>query len=135
MKECCVEWFGLEASIQEYLGGIQLAETFFAWHDEKVIGFIALKTHFGTTAELYVLGVLPDYHHQGLGSLLMQSVENYLKSESISMMTVKTLGPSINDLGYHNTRKFYLALGFIPLEEFKEIWDENNPCLFMAKAL
>jgi ribosomal protein S18 acetylase RimI-like enzyme len=48
-------------------------------------------------------------------------------------MQVKTLGPSRPDEHYAKTRAFYEALGFRPLEEFKQIWDENNPCLVMVK--
>jgi hypothetical protein len=50
-------------------------------------------------------------------------------------MQVKTLGPSRLDEHYAKTRAFYEAMGFRPLEEFKQIWDENNPCLVMVKRL
>jgi ribosomal protein S18 acetylase RimI-like enzyme len=50
-------------------------------------------------------------------------------------MQVKTLGPSNPDPGYARTRAFYEALGFRPLEELKQIWDEQNPCLIMVKQL
>ncbi|MFA6119201.1 MAG: hypothetical protein WCT85_06020 [Parachlamydiales bacterium] len=50
-------------------------------------------------------------------------------------MTVKTLSPSADDENYAKTRAFYLSMGFYPLEEFKTLWDENNPCLFMIKVL
>ena len=29
----------------------------------------------------------------------------------------------------------YHAVGFRPLEEFKKLWGEVNPCLFMVKVL
>jgi hypothetical protein len=30
---------------------------------------------------------------------------------------------------------FYEAVGFKPLEETSQIWDEHNPCLIMVKKL
>ncbi|HHV95563.1 MAG TPA: hypothetical protein GXX37_03665 [Clostridiaceae bacterium] len=33
---------------------------------------------------------------------------------------------------YEKTRLFYKAMGFKPLEVFKNYWDENDPCLFMV---
>jgi hypothetical protein len=48
---------------------------------------------------------------------------------------VKTLGPSSDDSNYAKTRAFYSAMGFRPLEEFKQIWDEHNPCLVMVKRI
>lgn len=48
---------------------------------------------------------------------------------------VKTLGESHPDKYYKLTREFYNRCGFYPLEEIKEIWGEENPCLIMVKAL
>ena len=36
---------------------------------------------------------------------------------------------------YAQTRAFYLAMGFRPLEELRKLWDEANPCLIMVKRL
>ena len=36
---------------------------------------------------------------------------------------------------YDKTRKFYLKYGFTPVEEFKSLWGEHNPCLMMVKIL
>jgi hypothetical protein len=43
--------------------------------------------------------------------------------------------PSVTDEHYARTRAFYQAMGFRPLEEFKQIWDEANPCGLMVKYL
>jgi hypothetical protein len=50
-------------------------------------------------------------------------------------MSVKTLGPSHPDGGYANTRRFYRACGFLPVEELHGLWGEGNPCLVMVKPL
>ena len=50
------------------------------------------------------------------------------------MLTVKTLGPSDPDECYARTRRFYSACGFLPLEEFDDLWP-GTACLLMAKSL
>jgi hypothetical protein len=47
---------------------------------------------------------------------------------------VKTLGPSRADVGYAATRRFYRAVGFLPLEELIDFWGKN-PCLVMVMPL
>lgn len=48
---------------------------------------------------------------------------------------VKTLGESHPDVNYKSTREFYYKAGFFPLEEIKEIWGKENPCLIMVKVV
>ncbi|NQT65527.1 MAG: GNAT family N-acetyltransferase, partial [FCB group bacterium] len=66
---------------------------------------------------------------------LLQVVEENLRKKNKKFLTVKTLSASHLDEGYAKTREFYKACGFVPVEEFKELWGKENPCLFMAKAL
>ena len=48
---------------------------------------------------------------------------------------MKTLAPSAGDRLYASTQRFYAAEGFVPLEVFPTLWNEENPCLLMAKTL
>jgi hypothetical protein len=66
---------------------------------------------------------------------LRQEAEVYLKSQGVEYLQVKTLSPSNPDPAYAQTRTFYLAMGFRPLEEFEQIWDGHNPCLILVKRL
>ena len=52
----------------------------------------------------------------------------------MTLLSVKTLGPSRPDAGYAGTRRFYGALGFQPVEELLDLWP-GNPCLIMVKPL
>jgi GNAT superfamily N-acetyltransferase len=81
------------------------------------------------------MGVSPQMHRKGMGRALMNQAQVWLKGQGIEYMQVKTLGPSHPDAGYAQTRAFYEAMGFRPLEEFKQIWNEHNPCLIMIKQL
>ncbi len=96
---------------------------------------LSLKQHTPYSAEVYVMAVLQEAHRKGIGRTLISSAEDWLKSRGVQYLQVKTLGPSDPDEGYATTRSFYEAVGFKPLEEFKQIWDEDNPCLIMIKKL
>jgi GNAT superfamily N-acetyltransferase len=71
----------------------------------------------------------------GIGKALMETAQAWLRGLGVEYLQVKTLGPSHSDTHYARTRLFYQAQGFRPLEEFKQIWDENNPCLVLVKRL
>ena len=50
-------------------------------------------------------------------------------------MMVKTLSDIVDFEPYAQTRAFYESMGFQPLITLTEMWDEENPCLIMIKAL
>jgi hypothetical protein len=52
----------------------------------------------------------------------------------VELLQVKTLGPSLPDASYDQTRRFYVHMGFRPLEEIRDLWP-GNPCLIMVKVL
>jgi len=129
------DWFGIEKDILEYEREIEHLPTFLAKSDGQVIGFLSLKQHFPASAEILVMGVRPETHRAGIGRALVQAAEAYACGLDVEYMQVKTLGPSRTNEEYTRTRAFYEALGFRPLEEFKKIWDVNNPCLVMIKRM
>ena len=129
------EWFGIPAAVAQYASEIDRLPTFLALISGQVIGFLSLKQHNSYSAEVYVMGIQPGAHRQGIGQTLMLAAQDWLKTLSVEYLQVKTLGPSNSDPNYSRTRKFYEAMGFRPLEEFKQIWDEHNPCLVLIKRL
>jgi len=129
------DWFGIEASTEEYVKTSKNLPFFALYHKEQPVGFVALKLHNPYTAEIYVMGVLKEFHRKGLGKALVSEVEGFCMENKMEFLTVKTLDISQESIAYEKTRKFYLSLGFKPLEVFPTLWDESNPCLFMAKCL
>jgi N-acetylglutamate synthase-like GNAT family acetyltransferase len=129
------DWFGIEAAILDYEREIEHLPTFLAQANGQVFGFLSLKQHNPFSAEIYVMAVRPDAHCGGIGRALVETAEFCARKLGIEYMQVKTLGPSNPDENYAKTRAFYEAMGFRPVEEFKQIWDENNPCLVMVKRL
>ena len=129
------EWFGMQSGIDHYSSVIDQLPTFLASSSAGVIGFLSLKQHNPYSAEIYVMGILPGMHRMGIGKALVNTAQTWLKLQGSEYLQVKTLGSSNPDSNYARTRAFYLAMGFRPLEEFRQIWDEHNPCLILVKRL
>lgn len=106
-----------------------------AYDGNKAIGFAALKVHNPYTVELYNLGIMREYHGRGIGHRLLEACVQYCGERQHKFLTVKTLDESAIYEPYNGTRAFYRKEGFYPLEVFTTFWNEENPCLFMVKAV
>lgn len=129
------KWFSPPEDIERKAITHRAYPFFAAFDGDKPVGFVALKIHNEYTTDIYNLGILEDYHRQGIGRCLLEAAEGYCIEHSYQYLTVKTLDASAQYEPYEKTRNFYHNMGFIPLEVFLTFWDEDNPCLFMAKFL
>jgi ribosomal protein S18 acetylase RimI-like enzyme len=128
-------WFGIPASVEDYVAVSDASRTIVASRGDRDIGFLTLVSHGPYAAEIYVMGVLPHEHRRGIGRILLTEAERQLAGSGIEFLQVKTLSSRKPDDGYDRTRAFYLSVGFRPLEEFPDLWDSDNPALQMTKAL
>lgn len=139
ISECILKslpnWFGIPESTQEYIN-VSIHLPFFVAIDEsKPIGFISIKENNKYTAEIYVMGVLSDYHKQGIGRALFNNALQWAKEEGYEFLQVKTLDESHPDVYYSGTRRFYQSIGFKPFECLPELWGKENPCLIMIQHI
>ena len=128
-------WFGIESAIVDYIEAVQKMPMLVAKSNTDIIGFLSLQTHFSETAEIHVMGILSAYHRQGAGRLLVKAAQDYLIEKNFNFLTVKTLSESRPNSEYERTRQFYQNVGFVPVEEFKTLWGDHNPCLLYIKSL
>ena len=132
------EWFGIESSIVDYVESAGHLPTYLAFPADKArkepIGVLLAARHFRGAAEIYLMAVDRSLHRSGVGRALVEVLERDLIADGVSLLQVKTLGPSHTDPGYTKTRLFYEAMGFAPLEEIHDLWP-GNPCLIMIKVL
>ncbi|EPB8165976.1 GNAT family N-acetyltransferase [Clostridium perfringens] len=73
------EWFGLPESTAEY---INCSKEMSFWADienRQVRGFIALKETSPYTLEIYVMGVLKEFHRYKIGTHLFKVCYDYAK--------------------------------------------------------
>jgi ribosomal protein S18 acetylase RimI-like enzyme len=129
------EWFGIEEATAQYIKDTDTLPTLLASINGEVVGFLTLKQHSDFAAEIHVMGVRPEVHRTGIGHALVEKAEETLRRRGVEYLQVKTLSPAHPDKHYARTREFYQAMGFRPLEEFKELWGEENPCLQLVKSL
>lgn len=131
-------WFGCEESNAGYVAAAAELPTYLArpaGAQQQPAGVLLANRHFPQSAEIHLLAVDPALHRQGGGRALVTALEADLLADGVEFLQVKTLGPSNPDAGYAETRKFYLGMGFRPLEELHEFWGPTQHCLIMIKAL
>lgn len=127
------QWFGIEDSIVEYGQNLEALDGFVAEDRGEVVGFVGLKRYGDQAVEIDVIGVRPHLRGSGIGTRLIEAVESNSGS-AIRLIHMKTLAPSDPDPNYAETRAFWLARGFVPMDAH-ELWGPENPCLVMAKAV
>jgi len=127
------DWFGLPDSTKEYIEQSKQLVFFSAYYEHQLTGFITLKEKSSDTCEIHCMGVKKEYHHMGIGKLLLEQFEFYAR-DKYEYIQVKTV-----DEGkypeYDQTISFYTSVGFKKLEVFPTLWDAWNPCLVMIKKI
>ena len=128
-------WFGIEESLLEYAQNTGHLPTFVAKDKEAIVGFLSLQQHFAQSWEVNCVAVDLAYRGQGLGRRLQEAAEAWLVSSGATVVQVKTLAASHPSTAYAETRKFYEALGYVPLEVFPTLWEAHLPVLQLVKPL
>ena len=128
-------WFGIEASIVEYVRATEKGPTFVAEAGDGLVGFLTVRATSVAAVEVHVMAVLPSWHRNGVGRALVERAARYARERGASVLHVKTLAPSDPDAGYARTRAFYEAVGFVPVEVLEQVWGPENPCLIMVRPL
>ena len=132
--EALPDWFGIPEAREEYIKGSADKPFFAAYDGDRPIGFICLKETGKDTAEIYVMGVLAEYHRKGAGRKLFERAKEEAVKQGYSFLQVKTV--QMGRYGnYDDTNRFYLALGFKEFEVMPTLWDENNPCQIYVMAI
>jgi ribosomal protein S18 acetylase RimI-like enzyme len=107
-----------------------------AYENDQLCGFVALKELNEKAVELSWMAVNPSLQGQGIGTSLVEQGFNLLQKR-YTVCQMKTLSEIDPDPQYSNTRKFYIKLGFIPLETINPYpgWGDDNPCQIFVKIL
>lgn len=132
--EALPEWFGIPEATEGYISESNGKIFFCAYDADKPVGFLYLKETGTATAELYVMGVLKEYHRQGIGRELVYNAKRAASEAGYSFMQVKTVQMGKYE-EYDRTNRFYLSLGFQEFEVFPTLWDEWNPCQIYVMAI
>lgn len=132
--ELLPEWFGIEESRDEYIQESMEQDFIAAVKDNSPVGFLCLKETGKDTVELAVMGVMKEYHRQGIGRELFAAAKELAIKQGYSFMQVKTVQMGRYDR-YDDTNRFYKSLGFKEFEVFPTLWDAHNPCQIYVLGL
>ncbi len=133
--EALPAWFGIPEANDRYVEEVKDCAMVVKEIDNKPVGFFAVKATGKKTLSLHVLGVKRVHQRKGIGKELFREIRGYAQEKGYLFLTVKTLDPSKEHKEYDGTRRFYESLGFVKLETFPTLWDENNPCLLMVRHI
>lgn len=132
--EALPNWFGIPEARQEYIEESINKVFFCAYEGERPVGFLYLKETGSDTVEVYVMGVLMEFHRNGIGRELFDRAKQTAREEGYSFIQVKTVQMGKYE-EYDKTNKFYQSLGFKEFEVFPTLWDEWNPCQIYIMSL
>jgi GNAT superfamily N-acetyltransferase len=107
--------------VMDFVIGLGLVVTALALAGQRcyrmLAGFVTVKVHNPYAAEILVMGIWTEYHRMGIGRALVLACEQFLKTQSVLFLLVKTLSSLRPDERYARTRAFYFVMGFRLLEE------------------
>lgn len=132
--EALPDWFGIPEAREAYIAESSNKLFFCAFDGNKPVGFVYLKETGRDTVELYVMGVLREFHRKGIGRELFNRAKEAARRQGYSFIQVKTVQMGKYE-EYNKTNKFYLSLGFKEFEVFPTLWDEWNPCQVYIMSL
>mgnify|MGYP001157690427 FL=1 len=125
--EALPDWFEMEEGREQYIKESAEQICIGAAKDTEFVGFLCLKETGKDTLELAVMGVLKEYHRQGIGRGMFMMAKNIAREKGYSFLQVKTVQMGKYE-EYDDTNRFYIRLGFKEFEVFPTLWDEANPC-------
>ena len=128
------EWFGIPEANESYVEDAGRLPSYLAVDGDDVVGVALLDEHFPQSRELHLIAVRRDRHRQGIGALLLAEIEHDLRADGVRLLEVHTVGPSSESEEYGRTRAFYLAQGFVAMNELQRI-DWSGPTLILVKPL
>jgi len=122
----------LDEMISDFLHNDATEELWLSALDgEQVMGFAYAVPEALTegTYNLLAIGVLEEASGQGIGSQMLQSVEDKLRAAQARLIIVESSGQSY----YDDARQFYLTHGYEQEAVIKEFWAEGDDKVIFTK--
>lgn len=121
------DWFGIPESTAQYVAGCAQYPMWADFENDCCRGFIAMRQTSDCAAEIFVMGVKPQFHRMGIGRELFCALRGEAMRMGLDYLHVKTVQMGRYE-EYDKTNMFYRSLGFRELECLPELWDAANPC-------
>jgi len=124
----------LDDMISDYLINPESEDIWFTATENNIpisVGFCAPEKLTAGTYNLYAIGVKSDIHSKGIGSQMMNFIENYLRNRNHRLLVVDTSGKDEFKL----TREFYQKLNYTQEAVIHDFWDEGDDKIVFCKKL
>ena len=98
-------WFGIPDAVEDYVAVSDRTPTFVASSDGEDVGILTVLAHNRSSAEIYVMGVVPEYHPKGSVASWSSMPKTRSPVPASSSCKSKTLSAAHPDEGYRKTRE------------------------------
>ncbi|MDO4719513.1 MAG: hypothetical protein Q4A78_02515 [Peptostreptococcaceae bacterium] len=95
---------------------------------------MALHAMSKDCADIFVMGVMKEYHRKGVSHALYREYEKMAKKLGYSYSQVKTVQTG-HYKEYDITNQFYISMEYKELECLPELWNPWNPCPIYIKYI
>ncbi|MBP2680907.1 MAG: hypothetical protein H6Q78_770 [Candidatus Krumholzibacteriota bacterium] len=102
---------------------------------DEVVGFLVWTLRDADTAEILWMGIKEDYHGLGLGSMLLDSLEQAMEQKGVSKIVVSTVSYTVDYKPYEKVRAFYYNRGFKPLGIQSDYYYDGVDRLILVKLI
>jgi len=123
------EWFKNEDAIKTYNHSVREKDFIKIELFDQVIGFIAYEITYGLNCYIYLMGIYKPFHRYGIGSQLIQYLNNILKQQNIKYISIQS------DESHTKTHNFYIKNGFYPFYDLEPIQAKEKAQLLMIKEV
>ena len=127
------EWF-TAGGIKHMSIDLRFQHGFVALNGSRIVGFLSFFVN-ESVAQIGWMGILSEFHRQGIGQKLVGKLISELKKAGIRKLRVNTLGDSVEYEPYARTRAFYRRIGFKDFQRIKQDNPEWPELLILVKNI
>jgi len=102
---------------------------------KALVGFLVYTLRDANTAEIMSMGVAEKYHGLGLGSMMLDTLEQALEKQGVRKLIVATLSYTVKYKPFEKVRTFYYHRGFNSLGIQQNYYEDGLDRLILVKNL
>ncbi len=123
----------LDEMISDYFNQENENQFWFTYEDRQpvAIAYCAPEQMTEGTWNLYLIAVHPDYQGQGIGSSILQYIEQMLAARGERVLLVETSGLA----SFESTRQFYRKCGYNEEARIREFYQAGEDKIIFRKSL
>ena len=129
------EWFTSRADIEKSAMMSMDHPMYAAYLGDEILGFSVVKAHNEKIADVYKIGIVKDYHRNGIGKVLLSAAEDYAREHGFDYIMVRLPAAPKKGSPLEGTCGFFADCGYMPFDRFRELKNELDQKLCLAKFI